>query len=78
MVRYLINLILFQVVGASDKDRLGQLSYSIVETDEFCPDIFRIDNTTGLLYMDNTRHCLDYDVSHLHTLLIQAQDGIQF
>lgn len=68
-------LYLFQVINASDEDNLGYLTYDIIGGDTDCHDIFKIDKSTGALSINNTGHCLDYDVSPVHTLLVQAKDG---
>ena len=62
--------------GASDIDKLGPLSYSIVGGGGNCSNIFRMDNVTGKLFINNTEDCLDHDISPVHTLLIEARDGM--
>ena len=70
-------VLIFQVFsGASDIDKLGPLSYSIVGGGGNCSNIFRMDKVTGMLFINNTENCLDHDISPVHTLLIEARDGM--
>ena len=73
---YKMYFVLIFQVFASDIDKLGPLSYSIVGGGGNCSDIFRMDNRTGRLFINNTEDCLDHDISPVHTLLIEARDGM--
>lgn len=62
-------------MNATDLDNLGSITYSIVGGDVSCHDVFSM-ASSGILYINDTHNCLDYELRPVHTLLVQASDGM--
>ena len=61
-------------IAATDTDALGNITYSIDDTDG--PDnLFDMDTASGDLTINNTDRVLDYETKAVYSILVSANDG---